>query len=109
VVSVVGVQVALTDDFVPNEGVTPESYITTICAIVGDSSTNPEPTQVTIGGQSWTKMECESLDGSSHTVVEAVTYKDKMVSLLFSSDAASFAQDQSKYFSIMEQTFTFLS
>ena len=73
----------------------------------GGASTGPTP--VTIGGQSWTKMDCESADGTTHTLVEAVSYKGKIYDLLFSSDQASFEQNRTQFFSVMEQTFTFLS
>lgn len=103
-------QIALTDDFTPNSGVTPATYTVTICSVVGGSaSDNTQPTQVTLAGQSWTRMECNSSDGTTHTVVEAVSYKGNIASLLFSSDAASFAQNQTQFFSVMERTFAFLN
>ncbi len=103
-------QEAITDDFTPESGVTPESYTTTICGVVtGFSSDTPQPTQVTIAGQSWTRVECDSSDGATHVVVEAVSYKGNIASFLFSSDASSFAQNQTQFFSVMERTFAFLN
>jgi hypothetical protein len=105
-----GNQIALTDDFTPNSGVTPVTYTTAVCSVVsGGASDNIQPTQVTIAGQSWTRMECDSSDGTTHTVVEAVSYKGNIASLLFSSDKATFAQNQTQFFSVMERTFTFLN
>ena len=101
-------QGAVVDDFAPEAGATPETAVTNVCTIVGGGpSTGPTP--VTIGGQRWTKMDCESADGTTHTLVEAVSYKGKIYDLLFSSDQASFEQNRTQFFSVMEQTFTFLS
>ena len=101
-------QSALVDDFTPDAGVTPETAVTNVCTIFGGGASTG-PTQTTIAGQSWTKMECESADGTTQTLVEAVSYQGKIYDLLFSSDQASFAQNQTQYFSVMEQSFTFLS
>ena len=101
-------QTALVDDFAPNAGATPETAVTNVCTIVGGGASSG-PTQVTIGGQSWTKMECESADGTTQTLVEAVSYQGKLYDLLFSSDQASFALNQAQFFSGIEQSFTFLS
>lgn len=103
-------QVALTDDFIPGSGVTPASYTQVICSVAsGGASDNIQPTQVTIAGKTWTKMECVSADGTTHTVAEAVSYQGRIAGLLFSSKQASFAQDQAQFFSVMERTFAFLS
>lgn len=100
-------QSALVDDFAPDAGVTPETAVTNVCTIFGGGASTG-PTQTTIAGQSWTRMECESADGTTQTLVEAVSYQGKIYDLLFSSDQASFAQNQAQFFSIMEQSFTFL-
>jgi serine/threonine protein kinase len=64
---------------------------------------------VTIDGQKWTREECDSFGSVSHAVVEAVVYKGNLYLLSYAAPKNSFSSDRTKYFTPMEQSFTFLT
>ncbi len=81
---------------------------TTFCLIL---SGNPgSPHNVIVAGQRWTQEACDSLSflGNVHAVIEAISYKGNIYLLSYSSDQTTFGQDDARYFSLMEKSFTFL-
>jgi serine/threonine protein kinase len=66
-------------------------------------------TTVTVAGQQWTREECDNPTLSLHAIVEAIAYKGSLYLLSYASPAGAFNSNRSKYFTPMEQSFTFLS
>lgn len=87
----------------------PTDFDNGFCGSSGFGGTGSTPKNVTIGGQGWTQEECDNSDGSGHAVVESVVYKGGFYYIAYVSDAASFAQNQTSFFTPMEQTFKFLT
>ncbi len=76
------------------------------CRVIGKQTA--DLTTVTIGGQQWTREECEDEAGTFHSVVEAVNYKGQLFSIAYLSLKPTFDLDKAQYYSPMEQSFTFL-
>ncbi len=87
----------------------PTDFDNGFCGSSGFGGTGSTPQNVTVGGQSWTQEECDNSDGSGHAVVESVVYKGGFYYIAYVSDAASFAQNKTSFFTPMEQTFQFLT
>lgn len=87
----------------------PAAFDNGFCGSSGFGGTASTPQTVTIGGQSWTQEECDNASGTEHAVVEAVSYKNNLYYIAYTSDKASFDQNRTSFFSPMEQSFQFLS
>jgi hypothetical protein len=66
-------------------------------------------TTTTLAGQQWTREECDNPALSIHAIVEAVAYKGTLYLLSYASPTGAFNSNRSRYFTPMEQSFTFLS
>lgn len=81
--------------------------------LTANPTQRPTATTISLGGQQWTREDCGSVtlaNQSHHAAVESVMYKNKLYTISYtSSPADTFASDRSKYFTPMEQSFTFLT
>ena len=77
------------------------------CLVFG-ATTNAHTT-VTIDGQTWTREECDSYASISHAIVETVVYKGNLYLLSYAAPKDTFNSDRTRYFTPMEESFTFLA
>lgn len=79
------------------------------CALLSGSPGSPR--DVPIGGQRWTQETCDSLPifGNLHAVVETVNYKGFSYMIAYSAAHPDFANDNTRFFALMERSFTFLT
>jgi hypothetical protein len=66
------------------------------------------PKQVVVAGQTWTEEECTN-SANAHAAVETIIYKGHSFIIAYASLSGSFAINRSQYFSVMEQSFNFLT
>jgi hypothetical protein len=79
-----------------------------VAASNGISAGTPTPGKVTINGQQWQQLDC-GVTGNVHYVVESlVSKRGDIYTLSYGSPAATFASDRTQFFSVMEQSFTYL-
>ncbi len=79
--------------------------LTLYCQTLSDSAGSQ--TTVTIGGQQWQQLICES-NGQPAAAIEGVTYKGHIFSINYFSLAGTYATDATQYYQPMEQSFAFL-
>ena len=79
------------------------------CALLSGSPGSPH--SVVVGGQRWTQETCDSLPifGNLHAVVETISYKGVSYMIAYSAAHTDFANDNSQFFALMENSFTFLT
>ena len=79
------------------------------CALLSGSPGSPR--DVIIGGQRWTQETCDSLPifGNLHAVVETINYKGFSYMIAYSAAHLDFANDNTRFFALMEHSFTFLT
>jgi hypothetical protein len=77
------------------------------CRSVGGPPSTP--TTVTIGGQSWTQVECDNADATRHAAVDGITYKDSLYLIAYGASSDTFDQNRTSFFTPMEQSFQFLT
>ena len=92
-------------------GTNPAAANTQTCQNVattqGGSASSPTVATITLDGQHWQQLDCGAT-GTVHAIVESVVFDNQLYTLSYSSPTATFEQDRTRYFSVMEQHFAFL-
>jgi hypothetical protein len=92
------------------KGVDPAQLITDWCNAIGQKTSQATGTPVVLAGQTWFKAQCgDTAQPSEPLIVEVVTYQGAVYQIDYSSPAASFLADDNDYYSLMEQSFQFLT
>ncbi len=85
----------------------PQTFDDIFCSVIG---TRTAPVRmVNIGNQQWTREECEDTVRGLHALIEAVVYQGQLYNISYVSPATTFANDQARFYSTMEQSFSFLN
>ena len=92
-----------------DNGLGPSDIINQLCSIPGAASLTTSISSVTIGGQQWSRAECEFSNTTIHQMIEATTYQGSDFVITYESLDAAFASDQSNYYLPMQQRFKFMS
>ncbi len=86
---------------------TPTSYAVAACrSLLGRVG---QTTTVTLSGQTWTQMSCTINGSLGRVIIESVIYKGDLYHMDYGSSTATFASNQSQFFTPMEQSFRFLT
>lgn len=67
------------------------------------------PKQVTLGDQNWTEEECDNATNQAYAAVETIIYHGHVYLISYASPKAAFSSDRGQYYSLIEQTFKFLT
>lgn len=90
-----------------DNGLSPADTINGLCNIPGAASLTTNISSVTIGGQQWSRAECEFSNTNLHQMIEAITYQGSDFVIRYESLDSAFASDQSTYYLPMQQSFKF--
>jgi len=91
-----------------NSQVDPTTAVNTACQAV--NGTAGQATTVSISGQQWVQLGCDApgATGQLTLVLEAVSYKNNLFTIVYASSTTSFDSNNALYFMPMEQSFQFL-
>lgn len=101
------VDVELVGNASPGDAAANNAQVCQNVAASGGGAT-PKPATITINGQQWQQLDCGD-NGTLHYVVETViSSRGDIYSMSYGAPSASFASDKTQFFSVMEQSFTYL-
>lgn len=82
------------------------TLLATFCSLLGNSTATP--TTATVGGQQWQQIDCGNTS-TLHVVTEAIFYQNQVYQITYGSLSATYDNDKTQFFSVMESSYTFLT